>query len=151
MELLRRLSRDVSTYFKVTDVNRTHSTVNAEADIRALVMDLKDGKVHTFVAGRKIKRVDSKKDPTKGKGAVDVLTEGKEVLENGLFRNWKDRTGKLGADIFGCDPECQRQQGVVVGEDGLDGGVDVDGDRDDDDETPMEFDALVNAEIENEA
>jgi hypothetical protein len=145
VELLRRLSRDVATYFNVTDVNRTSSIVNAEADIRALVMDLKDAKVHTFIAGRTVAQV----GPNKGKGVVDILTEGKEVLERGAFRNWKDRSGKLGADVFGCDSEYRRQQGAVVGEHGLDGEVDTNGGEDGDVET-VEFDALADTEMEHE-
>ena len=146
VDLLRRLSRDVATYFNVTDINRTSSTVNAEADIRALVMDLKDARVHTFVPGRTVTHV----GPSKGKGVVDILTEGKEVLERGAFRNWKDRTGKLGADIFGYDLEYQHQKGVAVGEHGFKGEADVNECKDVDEEMSVELDALADAEMENE-
>ena len=95
VELLRRLSRDVAIYFNVTDPNRQSSCVNATADIRALVLDLKDSKVHTFIHGRKITQI----GPKKGKGALNIFAEGREVLERGAFLRWKDRTGKLGADV----------------------------------------------------
>ena len=123
VELLRKLSRDVATYFNITDINRRHSEVNKEADIRALVIDLKDSNVHTLVPGQTIMPV----GPNKGRGATDIFTEGKEVLEHGAFRNWKDRTGKLGADVFGCDPEYQHQHEEVVGRRGDDGGGDAGG------------------------
>ena len=148
MDLLRRLSRDIATYFNVTDVNRTSSTVNVEADIRALVMDLKDARVHTFVAGRAVTRVGS----SKGTGVVDILTEGKEVLERGAFRNWKDRTGKSGADMFGssCDSEYRHQQAAVEGENELEGEADANDSKNGDKEMSVEFDVLADAEMENE-
>jgi hypothetical protein len=143
---LQRLSRDVATYFDVTDVNRTSSTVNAEADIRALVMDLKDARVHTFVAGRTVTPVSG----NKGKGVIDVLTEGKEVLERSAFRSWKDRTGKLGADVFGCDADYQRQQGVSLEECGPGDEGEASGNKDGGDEMSVEFNVLADAEMENE-
>lgn len=141
MELLRKWSRDVATYFDVTDPNRRSSAVNAAADIRALMVDLKESQVHAFVSNRKITQTSSKK----GKGIIDIFTEGKEVLERSAFRDWKDRTGKLGADIFGCDAEYQRQQGVVVGD--MDGGEETPGNEE---EVMVEFDAEADLERENE-
>ena len=145
VDLLRRLSRDVATYFNVTDINRTSSTVNTDADIRALVMDLKDAKVHTFSAGRAVTPV----GPNKGTGVIDILTQGKEALERGAFWNWKDRTGKLGADVFGCDEEYRHQQGVGVGDCGLDGEAGTNDDKGDV-EMLVVFDPLVDDEMENE-
>ena len=141
VELLRKWSRDVATYFNVTDPNRRSSTVNAAADIRALIIDLKESQVHTFVPGRKI----SQTNPKKGKGLIDVFTEGKEVLEHGAFRDWKDRTGKVGANVFGCNPNYWRQQGVVVG-DMDDGGEEAGGEE----EGTAEFDVEADLERENE-
>lgn len=145
MELLRKLSRTVATYFGITDVNRKHSEVNKEADIRALVMDLKDAKVHTFIPGRSIARV----GPNKGKGVMDIFTEGKAVLERGAFRNWKDRTGKFDADIFGCNSEYRCQQEAAVGQQGVDGGAAV-GQGDDSNEVSVEFDSLADPELVDE-
>lgn len=139
IELLRKLSRDVATYFNVTDPNRRSSTVNAAVDIRALVVDLKESQVHTLVHGRKIVQAGS----GKGKGILDIFTEGKEALEHGAFRDWKDRTGKLGADVFGCDAEYRRQQGAVVGDHTVGG-------READEEVSVEFDVEADLEMENE-
>jgi hypothetical protein len=147
VELLRKLSRDVATYFNITDVNRSHSEVNKEADIRALVIDLKDSNVHTLVPNRTIVAI----GPNKGRGVTDIFTEGKEVLERGAFRGWKDRTGKLGADVFGCDPEYQRQHGIVVGRPGDDSGdIGSHGGDGDDLDVLVEFDALADPEIAGE-
>lgn len=145
MELLRKLSHTVATYFGITNVNRKHSEVNKQADIRALVMDLQDAKVHTLVPGRSITQV----SPHKGKCVMDIFTEGKVVLERGAFRNWKDRTGKFGADIFGCDSEYQWQQEAVVGQQGVGGRVAV-GQGDDGDEVSVEFDPLADPEMADE-
>jgi len=147
VELLRKLSRDVATYFNVTDVQRKHSEVDNKADIRALVMDLKDAKVHTLVPGRTI----TEASPNKGVNVVDIFTGGKEVLERTAFRNWKDRTGKLGADVFGCDPEYQHQQEAVVGQEGV-GGLDMDmGSQGGDvDEVQVTFNSLADPEMEGE-
>lgn len=162
MELLRKWSHDVATYFEVTDPNRRSSTVTTAADIRALMVDLKESQVHTFVPGRKVVQTGSKK----GKGVVDIFMEGKEVLEHSAFRNWKDRTGKFGADVFGCDAEYRHQQGAVVGD--MDGGEEVPGDKEgvpddeegvpgneeempgDEEEVMVEFDAEADLERENE-
>ena len=105
------------------------------------MVDLKESQVHTFVCGRKIVGSD------KGKGVLDIFTAGKEVLEHGAFRDWKNRTGKLGADVFGCDTEYQHQQGEAVGDRGLDGDEGVAGGEK---EAPVEFDAQVDLEMENE-
>lgn len=147
VELLRKLSRDVATYFNVTDVQRRHSEVSKKADIKALVMDLMDTKVHTFTRGRAVGKV----DPDKGKGVADIFMEGKVVLERGAFRNWKDRTGKLaGADIFGINSEYEHQQEVVAGQHRADSVVDADS-QDNDNEAPIEFDALADPEMEDES
>jgi hypothetical protein len=141
VELLRKWSHDVATYFDVTDPNRRSSPVNAAADIRALIVDLKESQVHTFVSGRTILQA----GPKKGKGVADIFTEGKEVLEHGAFRDWKNRTGKLGADIFGCDTSYRNQQEAMVGD--VDGGEGVPGG---DEEIVVEFDAEADLERENE-
>ena len=120
VELLRKLSRDVATYFEVTDPNRTNSTVDAATDIRALMVDLKESQVHTFTPGRKIRRpaqADKKKKKKEKVLPVDIFTEGKEVLECGAFRDWKNRAGKFGADLLGCDAEYLHEQGVAIGDD----------------------------------
>lgn len=143
VELLRKLSRDVATYFDVTDLNRQSSTVNVSADIRALVIDLKDSQVHTPVHGRKITQTSQKK----GKGStLDIFTEGKEVLEHGTFRDWKNRTGKLGADVFGCDTEYRHQQEAVVGDHGVAGEEEVPGDE----EGTAEFNVEADLEMADE-
>jgi len=142
VELLQKLSHDVATYFDITDPNRQSSRVNAAADIKALMMDLKDSNVHTFVRGRKIPQVSA----SKRKGVLDIFREGKEVLEQGTFRNWKDRTGKLGADVFGCDPEYQRRHGEILGEHVISGGAG----EPDGEEATVEFDVRVDLEMENE-
>jgi len=146
VELLRKLSRDVAVHFDVTDVNRRHSEVSKEADINALVMDLKDANVHTFTSGQTVTQVDRKK----GKAIVDIFTEGKEVLEHGAFRSWKDRTGKFGADILGCDSEYQCRQEVETGCRGVNGETDAGGGDGDGDELSVEFDPLADPEMENE-
>ena len=146
MELLRKLSRDVATYFGVTDVQRSHSEVNKEVDVRALVMDLMDARVHSLVPGRTITQV----GPNKGKGVLDIFTEGKVVLERGAFRDWKNRTAKFGPDVFGCDAEYQQQQEAMVGQQGIDSGVGVGGQGDDGGEASVEFDPLADPELENE-
>ena len=146
MELLRKLSRDVSNYFGITDACRQHSEVNKQADIRALAMDLKDSRVHTFTPGRTIELA----NPKKGKGVMDIFTEGKEVLERGAFRSWKDRTGKLGADVFGCDPEYQHQHEAVTGEQEVGDGADTGGQGGDEDGVSVEFNPLVDLELEGE-
>ena len=145
MELLRKLSRDVATYFKVTDVQRRHSEVNKEADIRALVMDLIDSRVHTFVPGRTVAQV----GPNKGKGVMDIFTEGKVVLERGAFRDWKNRTAKFGPDVFGCDAEYQQQE-AMVGQQGIGSGAGVGSQGDGDGEALVEFDPLADPELEDE-
>lgn len=142
VELLRKLSRDVATYFEVTDPNRRGSTVNAAADIRALVIDLKESQVHTLVPGRKIMQA----GPKKGKGALDIFTEGKEVLEHGAFRDWKDRTGKFGADVSGCDAY-QHKHGAVAGDHVTEDREGVPGDEE---EILVEFDVEADLEMENE-
>ena len=109
-------------------------------------MDLKDARVHTFVPGWTVTHF----GPSKGKGVVDILTEGKEVLERGTFRNWKDHTGKLGADIFGYDLEYQHQKGVAVGEHGFKSEADVNECKDVYEEMLVELDVLADAEMENE-
>ena len=114
--------------------------MDAAADIRALVVDLKESQVHTFVPGWKI-HTGSKK----GKGVLDIFTEGKEVLERNAFRDWKNRTGKLGADVFGCDVEYQRQQETVVGDSAVGGG-----EAGDNQEILVEFDVEAELERENE-
>lgn len=92
------------------------------------MLDLKDSQVHTPIHGRKLVRTDLKMKKKKGApaktitGVLDIFTQGKEALEHGLYGGWKNRTGKLGADIFGCDAEFQRQQEAVVGDLGTDGG-----------------------------
>lgn len=140
VELLRKLSRDVAAYFDITDVQRKHSEVNKQADIRALVMDLMDASVHTLIPGRTIPQA----GPNKGNGIVDIFTEGKEVLERAAFRNWKDRTAKFGPDVFGCDLG-------VVGQQGVDGEVDMGSqDSDVEDEALVEFDPLADPELEGE-
>lgn len=141
VELLRKLSHDVTAYFKVTDPNRQSSTVNAAADIRALLTDLKESRVHTFVPGRKVEQV----GPKKGKAVLDIFTEGKEVLEHGMFRDWKDRTGKTGPDVFGCGAEYQDQQGAEVGDPGV-----ADEAPDNEEEGQVEFNAEADLEMENE-
>jgi hypothetical protein len=146
VELLRKLSRDVATYFEVTDVSRRHSEVNKQADIRALVMDLKDSNIHTLVPGRTVAPIGS----NKGKAVVDIFTEGKEVLERGAFRSWKDRTGKFGADVFGCDSEYQHQQEAAMGEQGVDAGPDMGSQGGEGDEVSVEFDPLADPEMEDE-
>lgn len=139
VELLRTLSRDVATYFEIADPNRRSSTVDAEADIRALMVDLKESQVHTFVPGRRVAQTGQKKGKP---GALDIFTEGKEVLEHGAFRDWKNRTGKLGADIFGCDVEYQQD---MVGDPAADSGG-----AGDDQELLVEFDVEAELELENE-
>ena len=141
MELLRKWSRDVAIYFDVTDPNRRGSTVSNAADIKALIVDLKESQVHTLVSGQKIPQAGPKKD----KGVTDIFTEGKEVLEQGAFRDWKNRTGKLGADIFGCDTSYQHQQEAVVGDVG--GGEGAPGGGE---EATAEFNVEVDLERENE-
>jgi hypothetical protein len=66
------------------------------------------------------------------------------------FRNWKDRTGKLGADVFGCNADYQRQQGVALEECGPSGEGEASGDKDGGDEMSVEFNVLADAEMENE-
>lgn len=152
VELLRKLSRDVATYFNVTDVNRKHSEVSKGTDIKALAMDLKDSRVHTLVPGRLVaptepvvEEVGSKKKKKK-RGIVDIFTEGKEALESSAFRKWKDRTGKLGADVLGCDPEFRSQCEMVMGQQGVEAETDAGNWGDDRDEIEVEFDALVDLE-----
>ena len=111
--------------------------MDATPDIRALIVDLKESQVHTFVPGRKITHTGSKKE----KGVLDIFTEGKEILERNAFRDWKNRTGKLGADVFGCDAEYQRQQETVVGDSTVGSG-----EAGDSQEILVEFD--VEAELE---
>ena len=130
VELLRKLSRDVATYFNVANPNRRGSAVDPAKDIKALMVNLKESQVHTFVSGRKIKRTGKKKE----KVAVDIFTKGKEVLEHRAFRDWKNRTGKFGADLFGCDMEYQHEQ---EDEEGGTGGS-------------AEFDVEAELEMENE-
>lgn len=110
--------------------------MNPEKDIRALIVDLKESQVHTFVSGRKIKRTGKKRERV----AVDIFTEGMEVLEHSAFRDWKNRTGKFGADLFGCEQGEEGNAGGSVagcGETG-DNGVSV------------EFDVEADLEMENE-
>jgi len=134
------------------------------------MVDLKDSQVHTFVHGRKVIPTGpkKKKGPSK-KSVLDIFTEGKEVLENGLFDDWKDRTGKVGADVFGCDAEYQRQQEGVLGDCGIgggerapedeeiaeeharkDGGIAGEHAREDEEVVSIEFDAEADLEIQNE-
>ena len=180
------LSRDVACYFDVTDPNRSSSAVDAGADIRALAVDLKDSQVHIFVRGRKViqaspnkkkaasdekcapdeegasdkKGVANKKDAAIKTGVLDIFTQGKEVLENGLFGSWKNRTGKLGTDVFGCDAEYRHQHEAVVGEHGPGGGEDASEDEEtalgegapeDEEAVLVESDANTDLEIEFDA
>lgn len=122
------------------------------------MVDLKDSRVHTFVHGRKVIPTGlKKKKGSPKKSVLDIFTQGKEVLENGLFDDWKNRTGKLGADVFGCDVEYRRQQEAVVGGGGASGGEcapedeEVSGAHTHEDEVVLvEFDAEADLEIENE-
>lgn len=125
----------MADYFGVTDTSRRHSEVNKQADIRALVMDLKDSDVHTLVPGRTVAPVGL----NKGKVIMDIFTEGKEVLEHGAFRSWKDRTGKFEANVFGGD----------MGQ-GVNSGADMGSQGDDRDDVSVEFDSLADPELEGE-
>ena len=131
-------------------MNRRHSEVKKEIDLKALVMDLKDSKVHTLVPGRSVapaepaEEVSSKKK--KRKGIVDIFTEGKEALESSAFRKWKDRTGKLGADVFGCDAEYRSQCEMVMGQQEVEAETDAGNWGDERDEVEVGFNALVDLE-----
>ncbi|KAI0729035.1 hypothetical protein C8Q72DRAFT_884709 [Fomitopsis betulina] len=49
IEVLQNLSTDVTTYFNVCDHHRSHREVNVEADLQALLVDMKEQKIHTFI------------------------------------------------------------------------------------------------------
>ena len=164
VEILRKLSHDVATYFDITDVNRRHSEVNKQADIKALVTDLKDARVHTLHPGRTITLDASEKAKCvakakgsankekvaldKAKGITDVFTEGKAVLEQAAFESWMNRTGKLGSDVVGCDPAFQHQHEMELGPEG--GITGTDGETQYDSGVEVEFDALQDSDMEGE-
>lgn len=154
MELLRKLSRDVATYFNITDPNRQSSTGNATADIRALAIDLKDSQVHTPTPGQKFSQTQASSKKKSIPIPIDIFTEGKDILENSAFRNWKNCTGKLGADVVGCDAAYQCQhEAVVGGHIAADEGEAPDDNEEapnDKDEGQVEFDAEADLEMENE-
>jgi len=139
----------VATYFNITDVSRWHSEVNNLADVRALAMDLKDSNVHTLVPGRTVTPSSLKKGKDT-KVIKDIFIEGKEVLESGAFRGWKDRTGKYEADVFGCEPGSQHQQEAAAEGQGIGEGVEMDGQGIDGDELLVEFNPLADLELEGE-
>ena len=175
VEILRKLSRDVAAYFNTSDVNQRHSDVSKGGDIKALVMDLTDAHVHTLNPGRTImldgshkakgatktkgsadkgkvaankEKEKDKVTADKAKGITDIFTEGKEVWEQAAFRSWKNRTGILGSDVFGCDAEFQHQYEAEVG---LQGSiVGMDGAAQDDSEVQVEFDALEDPGMDGE-
>ena len=124
--------------------------VNKQTDVRALAMDLKDSNVHSSVPGRVVTPAILKKGKgTKVTAVVkDIFAEGKEVLELGAFRSWKDRTGKYDTDVSGCDPESQHQE-AAEGQ-GVGDGVEVDGEGGDRDEMSVEFNPLADLELEGE-
>lgn len=142
----------MATYFEITDVSRRHLEVNKQTDVRALAMDLKDSNVHSLVPGRTVTPAGLKR----GKGTKvvavvkDIFVEGKEVLELGAFRGWKDRTGKYDTDVFGCDPGSQHQREAAAEGQGVGEGVEMDGQGGDGDEVSVEFNPLADPELEGE-
>ena len=101
VEVLWSLSYAVSTYFRLSDHHQGHKEVDIYRDIQALCLDIEVTTIHMFheschvplpITRRKARKV--KKGTTTG--VRDILEEGREaLLEKGLFKKWKCRTGEM--------------------------------------------------------
>ncbi|KAH9858437.1 hypothetical protein C2E23DRAFT_716977 [Lenzites betulinus] len=70
VEVLRGVAHDVATFFGVNDYHRGHHEVNAQGDLKALLVDLAAARVHTFSSGRHVPP-----PPTRSSGQKQTQTK----------------------------------------------------------------------------
>lgn len=109
--MLRSLLYAFLTYFGLSDHYRGHKEVDIYADIQALCLDMEVTTVHMFHDSRHVPLLVTRTKAGKVKkerrgittGVRDILKEGREVLlEKGLFKKWKRRTGEMEEDNAGA-------------------------------------------------
>ncbi|TFY76948.1 hypothetical protein EWM64_g7063 [Hericium alpestre] len=116
VEVLRRLSHEMTSYFGVADFHRGRREVNIRGDIHALCLDLATHAIHEQTRERRVPLPATAKpkgrsarypDPKAHTAVRDVLVDGHAaLLEGHLFEHWMKRTGKGGTDIY---PDDDRQ------------------------------------------
>jgi hypothetical protein len=108
VEVLRRLSHEMASWFLVRDFNCKRTEVSINADITALCLDISVQKIHFLNPHRKVLNTTTqRKNGTRKNSAVrDVLLDGmKMLMDKGMYGHWLKRTGAEGTDLYGSDSE----------------------------------------------
>ena len=134
VEVLRKISHNISSWAGSRDLNRRHNEVSIRADIAALCLDLGVQSVHTFskrTISLPMEQTRQKKGNNKKSCAVkDVLLEGRsKLIEHNMFEDWKNRTMGGGlyeeTDVYGDEVDDDMVFGDPSGELAVDTAMDA--------------------------